>query len=321
MSAAGPVAEAIAAREHWVHDLDPCAVPIAGDFCIRWYGLAYLAGLLIGWWLVRRWCRRGLLPFPEAVAGDMVLYLGLGMILGGRIGYVLFYQSSLLWSFGDGFPWWGLLRINQGGMASHGGIIGFFVGGWLFSRRYRCPFWVMADAVATAAPIGVVFGRIANFVNGELWGRPSDVPWAVIFPQSAGLPPAALAMDPAEQAAAADRILAWQILNAAPRHPSQLYAAFFEGLLVLAIALPLYGRHRRPGLNLGAVLSVYALGRFVDEFWREPDRGYELFFGWMSKGQALSLPVLAFGVFFVARALRRPPRPELYQPVPAPAAR
>jgi len=291
---------------YWIHDLDPVIVHLFGPIAIRWYGLAYLAGIVAGWWLVRRWARRGLIPMSDQAAADMVLYLGLGMIIGGRLGYCLFYDQSLLW------PPWQVLMVWNGGMASHGGIVGFFVGGWLFARRYRIPIWVLGDGVATVIPIGIVFGRLANFINGELWGRASDVPWAVKFADAipGGVPAAIERWSPAWYEFVAR--------HAEPRHPYQLYAVVLEGLLPLLISLAFLGRHRRPGLNVGIILTVYAVGRFIGEFFREPDRIFQgdgdagFVLAWLSMGQLLTLPVFAFGCWFLYNALRKPPQPQLY---------
>ncbi|MDA3959426.1 MAG: prolipoprotein diacylglyceryl transferase [Planctomycetota bacterium] len=284
--------QAAAPDPYWTHDLDPFLLQISGSFGIRWYGLAYLAGLVIGWWLLRRWSKREYLPLNEQGPGDAVMYLGLGMILGGRLGYCLFYRPELMITFTSKIPFWGLLAINEGGMASHGGIIGFFIGGWLFARKYKTSIWVLGDAIATAIPVGVMCGRIANFINGELWGRVTDVAWAVRFPAAPDL---------------------------MPRHPSQLYAVVLEGLIPFVIGLWVYGRHRRPGLNVGLVMTLYAIGRFVGEFFRQPDEIFEesgkqmgTVLGPFSMGQVLTVPVFAFGVFMLIYAWKRGPKPELY---------
>jgi phosphatidylglycerol:prolipoprotein diacylglycerol transferase len=281
---------------HWVHDLDPFLFQFGDGFGIRWYGLAYLFGLLAGWWLMRRWSRRGLIPINDQAVADCVMYIGLGMILGGRLGYCIFYKPELFITWMDHLPFWGVLAINEGGMASHGGIIGFFIGGWLFARRHGVSVWVFGDGVATGIPVGIMAGRIANFINGELWGRATDVPWGVIFPGAPGA------------------------LEGIARHPSQLYAVVLEGLIPFLCSLAVYGRHRRPGLNVGIILSTYACGRFIGEFFREPDAHLGFVLGQLSMGQILTLPVLAVGLFFIWNAFRRPPRPELYEPRPAAAA-
>lgn len=288
----------------WVHDLDPFLWQISGEIGIRWYGLAYLAGLVLGGLLLRRWIRQGRLPLRSGELQDLVFVVGLAMVIGGRLGYCLFYQPSLLISFGDGFPWWGVLRLMDGGMASHGGIAGLAVGAWWWSWRHRRPLGVLADAVAVGAPIGVVCGRLANFWNGELWGRPCDpsLPWGVVFPNET--------FPPAQTAA--------QIAALVPRHPSQLYAVGLEGLLPLLIAIPLHARHRRPGLSVAIILATYAVGRFVGEFFRQPDAGqpgspgHDFILGFMSKGQALTLPVLVIAAGVAWWAWYREPMAQAY---------
>jgi phosphatidylglycerol:prolipoprotein diacylglycerol transferase len=288
-----------AAHTHWVHNLDPYLIRFSGEFGIRWYGLAYLAGLAWGFWMVRRWSDRGRAPLRRPEISDLVLAGGIGMIVGGRLGYVLGYEPHLLWTFTSSLPWWGLLAVNNGGMASHGGIAGLACGAWWFCRSRKRNFPVVVDMVAATAPFGVILGRITNFVNGELYGRPSDLPWAVIFP------------------AARDGVA---------RHPSQLYAAVLEGLIPLCIALPLHARHRRPGLTTGLVIVLYSIGRFFGEFFRLPDAGQPggpaLFghdavpaiLGFMSKGQFYTLPLLVVGIIVCIWALRRPAAPETYLP-------
>lgn len=289
-----------AATTHWVHDLSPFVFGLHwGDIGIRWYGLAYLLGLAWGWWMVKRWAAGGRAPMQPAQVGDLVLAGGVGMIVGGRLGYVLLYEPHLLWEFGAKAPWWGLLAIQNGGMASHGGLIGLAIGGWWFCRRQRCSIPVVVDMIAATAPLGVCLGRIANFINGELYGRPGSVPWAVIFPDSR---------------------------DGVPRHPSQLYAAMLEGLLPLLILIPFHARHRRPGLTTGLALVLYSFGRFFGEFYRLPDPGQPggpalpglepiaPILGFMSKGQFYTLPLVVAGIGLIIWTLRRPARPDLYLP-------
>jgi len=325
-------------QHYWVHHINPYAVDFGHAFgmhwAIHWYGLAYLAGLVWGWWLLQRWVKQGRAPLRPDWVQDFVLWAGMGMIIGGRLGYCLFYACDQLLANPFGrmadydierggflppgmhapfdhvvrkFDWPFVLQVWNGGMASHGGIIGLAVGCWLFTRKYKVSFAVLGDCISAAGPIGVMFGRIANFINGELWGRPSHVPWAVIFPDAPTVGGYAV-----------------------PRHPSQLYAVGLEGLIPLVIGLYVHARHRRPGLTTGVVLSCYAIGRFCDEFMREPDvgqpgsDGIPLILGFMSKGQALTLPVLVIGLAAIIWALRHPPRPELYrmpdEPQPVPPA-
>ena len=329
-----------ASASYWVHDLDPFALQFTDSFGIRWYGLAYLVGILMGWWLAKRWSRKGLLPISEEQVGDLAVYIGICMIAGGRLGYMLLYYgqdtaTSPPWAFLSA-PWT-FFNFLEGGMASHGGILGFFVAVWLFCRKHKVRFWVIADLIAAVSPIGVVFGRIANYINGELWGRVGQVPWAVHFPASAEH---ALSAEQQERLTALrpqfpeifhtlsieqfSRVVqpgtpaydaVFRILTE-PRHPSQLYAAFLEGIMILAIAIPIHIRHQRPALTAGVVLMLYAVGRIIGEMWREPDRGAGLYFDLISKGQMFSIPFFAFGLFLVVKAKRAQPCQQDYiQPV------
>ncbi len=314
------------AAQTWpICDFDPFIIPAWSHWLpIRWYGLAYVAGVVCGALLLWRWSKRSRLPLTGTAISDLAVAVAVGIIAGGRLGYCLFYKPHLFAEFGGGFPWWGVFRITEGGMASHGGIIGMALASvwwWRRHARHVNPL-VITDAVAAAAPIGVVFGRLANFWNGELWGRPTQVAWAWIFPQSAN-PPVPPGLPP-------EQTRLWLSRFAEPRHPSQLYAVFLEGLLILAIVLPIHARHRRPGLSLGLVLILYSCGRITGEFFREPDAGQPggllpdgstvpFIFGIFTKGQALTLIVAAVGLAFVIWALRRKPRPEDYLARPAAA--
>jgi len=294
----------------WVHDLDPFIFRITGDFGLRWYGIAYLAGLVLGGLLLSRWRRQQRLPLLVGELQDFVFTVGLGMVLGGRLGYCLFYQPDLFIDFSSSFPWWGVLQVMDGGMASHGGIIGMIVGTWWWCWRRQRSFLVMADAVAVGSPIGIMCGRIANFINGELYGRicAPDLPWAVVFPTELNSPATAAEV----------------IAQLPTRHPSQLYAVILEGLIPFLIALPLHARHRRPGLSAAIILGLYAVGRIVGEHWREPDigqpgsPGHALIWGFFSKGQALTLPIVLIAIAVGCWAWRRGQRANAYLP-PAPA--
>lgn len=266
--------------DHWVNNLDPVALHLWGSVAIRWYGLAYLAGVVWGVWMVMRWHRQQRCPLNPVEAQDFALYGGLGMIIGGRLGYCLLYA----WPHFVADPLY-LFRLWEGGMASHGGILGLMAGTWLYAQKRKVSVPLLLDMVGAVAPMGVMLGRLANFVNGELWGKPSEVPWAVIFPLSG---------------------------DGLPRHPSQLYEAVLEGALLLMIILPLHARHRKPGLTLGVLLALYAVARFIGEFFREPDFGHPPYFGWMNKGQALSIPVLIIGIAITIWAARRAAQPGLY---------
>lgn len=259
--------------------IDPVAIQI-GPLGIRWYALAYIAGILIGWWYVRRLveCNRlwGGLARPTAVElDDFVLWATVGIVLGGRIGYVLFYNPMHYLSNPSEIP-----KLWMGGMAFHGGFLGVAVATALFTRRRSFSMLTLFDLVAAQAPIGLFFGRIANFINGELWGRAGDVPWAMVFPH--GGPEA--------------------------RHPSQLYEAGLEGILLLAILAHLVfrtGVMRRPGVLAGLFVTGYGLARFIVEYFREPDVQLGYLAGGFTMGQFLSLPMVFGGVALAVWAWRR----------------
>ncbi|MBH0239291.1 prolipoprotein diacylglyceryl transferase [Methylobrevis albus] len=262
--------------------IDPILIEF-GPFAIRWYALAYITGLLFGWWYLRRLVETDRLwaglPRPTALdIDDLLVWITLGIVLGGRVGYVLFYNFD---SYADD-PL-SILKVWQGGMAFHGGLAGAAVAMALFARRRGLRIRTLFDLAAAAVPLGLGLGRVANFINGELFGRPSDVPWAVMFP-------------------AGDFI---------PRHPSQLYEAALEGVLLLAVLSVVVWRHRglaRPGLVTGLFGIGYGLSRIVVEFFRMPDPqlGY-LAGGFVTMGMVLSLPLVIAGIAFVLAAPPRPP--------------
>lgn len=261
---------------------DPIALQI-GPLALRWYALAYIAGLVGGWQLMKRLARTltadGRVTIRAEQVDDLLTWVTLGVILGGRLGYVLFYKPSFyLANPGE------ILQVWQGGMAFHGGLLGVILAVALFARRQKIPMLALGDLVATVVPLGLLFGRIANFINGELWGRPGDVPWAMVFPHGGPL----------------------------PRHPSQLYEAGLEGLLLLVIMLILFrsgpALRNRHGALTGIFLIGYGLARFTVEFFREPDSFLGLLWAGASMGQLLSLPMIAIGAGLLAWVLRKPAR-------------
>jgi phosphatidylglycerol:prolipoprotein diacylglycerol transferase len=268
----------------WVDRLDPFIIRFGGNFGLRWYGLAYVAGFVAAGWLFDRYARAGRSLLPSAKIADFMVAVVLGVVLGGRIGHYILYDG---WrSFGSD-PL-AILRIWDGGMASHGGMIGVVIAVAWFARSERIPFLHLADLVASAAPAGLLFGRIANFINGELWGKVTDVPWAVIFPLSMR-PGTPLELIP-------------------PRHPSQLYEAALEGALLLAFMQWRFwrtGAVRRPGRLAGEFLIAYACVRIAGETFREPDAG--LILG-LSRGTFYSLFMIGFGLLM--RQWRGRPLPE-----------
>jgi phosphatidylglycerol:prolipoprotein diacylglycerol transferase len=258
--------------------IDPVALAI-GPFDIRWYAIAYIIGLILGWRYVLRLARQPGAPMTAKEVDDFIVWATIGVVLGGRIGYVLFYRPGFYFANPEHF-----LYVWQGGMAFHGGLLGVMAAIVLFSRKRGLRPLEVSDIIAAAAPIGLFFGRIANFINAELFGRPSDVAWAVIFPT--GGPEA--------------------------RHPSQLYEAALEGVLLFAVIAVLLSATRareRPGLITGVFFGGYGIARIVVEFFREPDAHLGFLLAGVTMGQILSLPVLGAGAYLIARAMTQPPRP------------
>ncbi|MEA3018379.1 MAG: phosphatidylglycerol---prolipoprotein diacylglyceryl transferase [Sphingomonadales bacterium] len=265
---------------HW-NDLGvgPIALDL-GFFKLRWYSLAYLAGIIIGWWYLLKLLKQPGAPMARRHADDLVFYATLGIILGGRLGYVLFYRPMDY--FADPIQ---IVRMWDGGMSFHGGVIGTSLAILYLAKRNGLNWLRIHDYVACCVPFGLFFGRLANFVNGELWGRPTDVPWAIVFP--AGGP--------------------------VPRHPSQLYEAALEGLLLFAVLAFMFWRTRaryQPGRLVGAFLLVYGLSRFLVEMVRQPDEGLEHLSWGLSMGQTLTVPMILGGVYLIATAGRRRERVE-----------
>jgi phosphatidylglycerol:prolipoprotein diacylglycerol transferase len=264
-------------------DIDPIAFQI-GPFAVRWYALAYLSGILLGGAYGHAILRRNELwkdanpPFAAPAIWDLGLWAVIGIVIGGRLGYVLFYDLAYYLANPAGvFAFW------DGGMSFHGGALGLMLATAIFTRVKGGSVLSAMDLLGCIAPIGVLLGRIANFINAELYGAPTALPWGVVFPT-----------DPAH----------------VPRHPTQLYEALFEGLLlfiVIRIATHRYFALRRPGLVVGIFAIGYAISRIAIEFVRVPDPqiGY-LLGGWLTMGMVLTLVVLAFGIFFIALALRQP---------------
>ena len=277
---------------HRLINFDPIAFSI-GPLEVHWYGIMYLLAFLTFWMLGRGIAsNRGWLKWSAEEVGDFLFYGMLGVILGGRLGYVFFYGFDRLLE--DPLI---AFRIWEGGMSFHGGLVGVIVIMAWYARRSQRSFWQVADFVAPLIPVGLAFGRVGNFIGGELWGRQSDVSWAMIFPGS--LPAAAVASAPLEQA--------WQagMLDVYARHPSQLYQAGLEGLL-LFIILMWYSKSPRPqGAVSGLFLLGYGLFRIVVEFFREPDQhlGF-IALDWLTMGMVLSLPMIIAGLIIMSLAYR-----------------
>lgn len=266
---------------YWVHNLSPFVIRFGENLGLRWYGLAYVLGFLAGGWMMMRYHRAGRSALPAGKVPDFIVALVFGVLIGGRLGYFLLYDFDLLVH-----QPLVLLRVWEGGMASHGGFIGGVLAMWWFARRNGLSFLHLGDVVVTTAPVGLLLGRIANFINGELWGKVTHVPWAVIFPKSAseGMP-AALIL---------------------PRHPSQLYEAALEGALLLAFMQWRFWKsdvvRTQPGRLSGEFLVAYAVARTAGEIFREPDAS--LILG-LSRGTFYSIFLLLAGAALIVRGIRR----------------
>lgn len=249
-------------------DIDPIAFSL-GPLSVRWYGLMYLAGFLAGALLgVWRANRTGSTWKPSEV-WDLLFYVALGVVIGGRLGYILFYQAPYYLER----PW-EILYLWTGGMSFHGGLIGVLIAMWMFARRTGRTFLAVGDFAVPLMPPGLLAGRIGNFVNQELWGRVTDVPWGVVFPAAGDL----------------------------PRHPSQLYEGFLEGLVLFVVLWVYSAKPRKPGAVGGLFLLGYGVSRFAVEFVREPDAHLgTVALGWMTMGQLLSWPMILAGLWLLLR--------------------
>ena len=271
-------------------EIDPIALSF-GPVAVRWYGLAYMAGLILGWLYIRRLLSEGRLwrdgkaPFGVERVDDLLIYVTLGVILGGRLGYVLFYEPGLYFQNPAE-----IIKVWKGGMSFHGAIVGSGLALWAFARRYGLGVMSTMDVCAAANPIGLFFGRIANFINGELYGRPTDVSWGTVFCNDSlrrhygGECPAELLV---------------------PRHPSQLYEAALEGLVLFLVLR--YLTHtkfalKNPGTIIGVFLIGYGIARSACEFFRDPHAGHFLNIGPFTAGMVYSVPMIMLGAYFVAKA-------------------
>ncbi|WP_313200266.1 prolipoprotein diacylglyceryl transferase [Rhizobium sp.] len=261
-------------------NIDPVAFAI-GPLAVHWYGLAYVAGIMIGWLYARKLIDRPTLwkgdaaPMTKTHLDDFLVWIAVGIVVGGRTGYVLFYDLPVMLENPIR-----IIQIWNGGMSFHGGLMGAIVAMILFARKNTIPVWSMFDIIAAVVPIGLLFGRIANFINGELWGRLSSAPWAIVFPTGGPF----------------------------ARHPSQLYEAALEGIvLLLLLASLIFGikAFKTPGLIAGIFVMGYGLSRIFVEFFREPDAqlGYLLGTNWLTMGMVLSSPMVLIGLWAALRAL------------------
>jgi phosphatidylglycerol---prolipoprotein diacylglyceryl transferase len=273
------IADATAAIRYDQLGLSPVAFDF-GFFKLRWYSLSYIAGIILAWWYLLRLIAAPGAPMARRHVDDFIFYATLGIIFGGRLGYCLFYKPSI---FATPLE---ILRVWEGGMSLHGGLLGVIIALWLFARSHKLSMLRIADYVACATPFGLLLGRIANFVNGELWGRPTDVPWGVIFPGTQ------------------DNI---------PRHPSQLYEAGLEGILLFIILWWMFWKtdaRYQPGKLVGTGLVIYAICRTLVELVRQPDVGLEDLPWGLTMGQTLSLPMVIIGVYLFVTAKARRARVE-----------
>jgi len=254
-------------------EIDPIIFSI-GPLAIRWYALAYIAGLIIGWRLMIRFANAPGSQVSAEQVDDFLVWATLGVIFGGRLGYVLFYKPAFY--FSNPIE---IFQVWQGGMSFHGGFLGVVVAALLFARKHKLPIFSLADMLAIVAPVGLFFGRIANFINAELYGRVTDVSWGMVFPNGGPL----------------------------PRHPSQLYEAALEGLLLFLIQIALRNTEigRKPGVATGVFLIGYALARGFVELFREPDAHLGFLIGGATMGQLLSIPMILVGALLITRQLKR----------------
>jgi phosphatidylglycerol---prolipoprotein diacylglyceryl transferase len=305
---------------YYVHDLSPFLFKFTDTIGLRWYGLAYVAAFLVGIWLVQGLSRRGYCDIPEKSVSDFILGGAIfGVLLGGRLGYMLFYDfnqfihTPLI-----------IVRVWDGGMSAHGGIIGLLLYTWWYSRRYKVSWLNIGDNLVVAAPLGLLFGRLANFINGELFGRVTSVPWAIQFPKELYEAPPETVQLALQQASAINP--AWMSLDAifanvhsspalkqalagilSPRHPSQIYEAALEGALLFTILWLIRTRLRTAnGVLTGAFFIGYAILRSSVEFFREPDAPLT---GALTRGQFLSIFLVLIGIGFFVASWRRPTYP------------
>ncbi len=282
---------------YYLHDFSPFIFEFREGVGLRWYGLAYVLSFVLGGWLYKWLARRGYTDLPEAQVGDFITWCAVfGVMLGGRLGWAIFYG----WRDVLAHPLH-LFRVWEGGMSSHGGILGLVLFTFYWSRRKKVSWTGIGDSLVVVAPIGLFLVRLANFINGELYGRPAglpggvaSVPWAMLFPKELGAdepPLAALQHDEATRA--------WLRTVLAPRHPSQLYEALLEGVVLFSVLWFLRTRCRVPrGVLTGAFFILYAVLRITGEFFREPDAAWSV--GWISAGQFLSLFMFLIGAAFIA---------------------
>ena len=311
--------------ESYLHSLDPYAIHLSGDFGIRWYGLAYVAGFLLAWWMALWLSRTDRSPIPVAKVGDMMMWIIGGVLVGGRLGYVLFYDPQLLIEFEGSFPWWQVLAIHRGGMASHGGMVGVILGLLWFAKRNNIPLLHPLDVASFICTPGLFLGRLANFINGELWGEAWDgegeaPAWTVKYPEEVLVNPGGFNLEPLRSQIGGDTSFHQRVVAEAQNgnesviavlqpqltafYPSQLIQAITDGPLLLAAVALVWLRPRKPGVIGGSFLMFYGALRMITELYRQPDAGVALMVG-LSRGQQLSLIQIALGLALLLWSVSR----------------
>ncbi len=280
-------------------DLDPIAFAV-GPLQVHWYGIMYLLAFLLCWWLGERRRAGGALGVSRDAFSDLVFYLMLGVIVGGRVGYMLFYGTEEL--IHNPLS---LFFINQGGMSFHGGLLGVMAAGFWWCRRQKQHYFDVIDFVAALTPIGLGLGRLGNFIGGELWGRTTDLPWGMIYPR-------ALQQRPEFYGMSTDQLhQLWEkgALDAYARHPNELYEFFLEGVVMFVVLWWFSAKPRHRGAVSGLFALMYGCFRFAIEFVRQPDAqmGF-IAFGWVTMGQVLSIPLIALGLYLLWWSRRQPVR-------------
>jgi phosphatidylglycerol:prolipoprotein diacylglycerol transferase len=315
--------------ESYIHKLSPFAIELTQNIGLRWYGLAYIAGFIVGWWFIKWMARTGRSPITEHQSGDLMFVSVIGVLLGGRIGYAIFYDPSLFVGFSESFPWWDLLAINRGGMSSHGGILGVLVAFWYWGRKHNTAVLHLTDMGVVASTAGLFFGRIANFINAELWGKqlPTQTKppwWSVKYPNEitevwANNPEKFAeklqAIEPLRTTivSGSDSFYSKVVHEAyagnvevistiAPQltawYPSQIFQAITDGPLLFISLVTVWAIPRKPGIVSGWFLVVYGLLRILTEIFRQPDEGVSIVFG-LSRGQLLSVAMVVAGILMI----------------------
>lgn len=315
--------------ESYLHSLDPYAIHISGDFGIRWYGLAYVIGFLLAWALALWLSKSGRSQIPTEKVGDMMMWIIGGVLVGGRLGYVLFYDPQLIIEFDSSLPWWQLLAIHRGGMASHGGMIGVIVALLIFAKRNKIPLLHPIDVAAFICPPGLFLGRMANFINGELWGKPwnseGQAPaWTVKYPEEILVRPGDFDLESLRPVIGGETSFHERVVSEVhggneavisilqPQltayYPSQLIQAISDGPVLLAAVALVWLRPRKPGIIAGSFLVFYGALRMITEVYRQPDAGVTVLLG-LSRGQQLSLIQILLGICLVLWCVSRRSKP------------